>query len=158
MTAPTRTAGELHPLEERVWADLIILIARLPALLDAHLLRGSGITHHEYRVLSVLAQQYEHRMQLSELAVQTQSSRTGLSYVLGKLERVGWIRREPSPQGRGYHAILTLYGHQKFGAARPGYVRLARQLVFDVSTDRQIHALRVHLQTLRDCIEAVSTR
>ncbi len=149
-------AAELQPFEEHVWTDLVGLVTRLPAVLDTCLQRQSGLTHFEYRVLSVLAHQHEQRMQLTELAAQTDSSLSRLSHVLSKLEQRRWIRRERSPKGRGYHAILTLDGHQIFAAASHGYVRLARLLVFDEVNDRQLPSLRHHLQKLRDCVEAVA--
>lgn len=141
-------------LETRVWRSLVGLTTRLPAAVDSRLQRVAGVTHFEYRVLSVLAQQRGCRLQLSMLAAQTDASLSRLSHVLSKMERQRWATRSPSPGGRSVDALLTEAGHRQLVDATPIYLDIAQTLVFDGIDYSQLRsvlqlteALLAHLYT-----------
>src|SRR5262245_39974290 len=111
------------------------MLIRLPAALDAQLLRDAGISHFEYQVLAGLSMEPERTLRMSDLAAFAEGSLSRLSQVVGRLERRGWIRRTPDPaDGRYTLAILTDEGWHKVVATAPGHVDAVRQYVFDPLT------------------------
>ena len=68
-----------------------------------------------------------------------------------RLERRGWVRREPCPgDGRYTNAVLTAEGFAKVVATAPGHVAAVRQLVVDALRPDQLHELRgISNQVLR---------
>ena len=130
--------------EERVaWLALAELMLKLPAALDAQLLRDSNVTLFDYFVLSSLSMTPGRTMRLSELARVNSSSLSRLSNVAKRLEQRGLLRREPDPEnGRYTNAILTDAGWDLVVAAAPGHVGAVRRYVIDGLSSEQIQALR----------------
>lgn len=130
--------------EERVaWLALADLMIRLPAALDAQLLRDNNITLFDYLVLSALSMAPARTMRMSELARLNSSSLSRLSNVVKRLEQRGLMRREPDPENARYtNAILTEAGWELVVAAAPGHVGAVRRYVIDGLTGEQIQALR----------------
>ena len=130
--------------EERVaWLALAELMFKLPAVLDAQLLRDSNVTLFDYFVLSSLSMTPDRTMRLSELARVNSSSLSRLSNVAKRLEQRGLLRREPDPEnGRYTNAILTDAGWDLVVAAAPGHVGAVRRYVIDGLSSEQIQALR----------------
>ena len=130
--------------EERVaWLALAELMFKLPAVLDAQLLRDSNLTLFDYFVLSSLSMTPEHTMRLSELARVNSSSLSRLSNVAKRLEQRGLLRREPDPENARYtNAVLTDAGWDLVAAAAPGHVGAVRRYVIDGLSSEQIQALR----------------
>ncbi|MFC4123356.1 MarR family winged helix-turn-helix transcriptional regulator [Nocardia rhizosphaerae] len=116
-------------------------MARIPGALDTRLQRESGLTHFEYRVLSLLSEEPGHRLQLSDLAHKANASLSRLSHVVSKLERLGWARRDTTAGRRGVNAVLTDAGFETVLAAAPGYVDAVRRLVLDSLEPGQIAQL-----------------
>ncbi len=141
----------LDPVEQRAWQAIVALMARIPGALDTRLQRESGLTHFEFRVLSLLSEEPGHRLQLSDLAHKANASLSRLSHVVSKLERLGWARRDTTAGRRGVNAVLTDEGFEKVLAAAPGYVDAVRRLVLDALDPEQI-------AQLADLGETVSTR
>lgn len=154
LTVPTC----LDPIEAQVWQRLVSVTTRLPALVDAHLQQDAGLSHYEYRVLAALSDRPGHRMQLSALASRTDASLSRLSHVLNRLERRDWVRREPSPARRGYHAILTEAGYRKLDDATPSYLRIAHALMRGGIDHSQLAALLRIADGLLTQIEEVTAR
>ncbi|MGW5455175.1 MarR family winged helix-turn-helix transcriptional regulator [Nocardia sp. NPDC003979] len=121
----------LDPVEQRAWQAVVALMTRVPAALDTRLQRESGLTHFEFRVLSLLSEEAGHRMQLSDLAHKANASLSRLSHVVSKLERLGWARRDSATGRRGVYAVLTDDGFEKVVEATPGYLEAVRKLVLD---------------------------
>ena len=116
---------------------------RLPAALDTQLQRDSGLTHFEYLVLMGLSEVPDRTRRMSELAGFVSGSLSRLSHVVSRLERRGWVRREPCPEdGRSTNAILTEAGWDTLVAAAPGHVAEVRRLVIDDLTETQLRHLR----------------
>ncbi|QNG18585.1 MarR family transcriptional regulator [Rhodococcus triatomae] len=127
--------------QQRAWLALIALVMRLPAALDTQLQRDSSMTHFEYFVLVSLSAERDGRLQLSVLAQRANSSLSRLSHVVTKLEKRGWVRREPVPGSRASDAVLTEEGTAKIVEAAPQHVKTVRNLVFDGLSARQVGQL-----------------
>lgn len=122
----------LSPEEQDTWLRLMAVTMHLPSELEKQLKRDSDLTHFEYYVLAMLSESPDRALLMSDLAAITNSSPSRLSHVVARVEKQGWVHREPSPtDGRATIARLTDAGWEKVTASAPGHVAAVRQLVFD---------------------------
>ncbi|MFF3546228.1 MarR family winged helix-turn-helix transcriptional regulator [Streptomyces platensis] len=128
--------------EDQAWIALSSMLMRLPAALDTQLQRDAGLSHFEYQVMAGLSMIPERTLRMSELAAFVEGSLPRLSQVVGRLEKRGWIRRNPDPaDGRYTVATLTDDGYDKVVATAPGHVAAVRSCVFDALTRAQVRQL-----------------
>ncbi|MGW2921869.1 MarR family winged helix-turn-helix transcriptional regulator [Streptomyces angustmyceticus] len=131
--------------EDQAWIALSSMLMRLPAALDAQLQRDAGLSHFEYQVMAGLSMVPERTLRMSELAAFVEGSLPRLSQVVGRLEKRGWVRRNPDPaDGRYTVATLTDDGFDKVAATAPGHVEAVRTYVFDALTRAQVR----HITTI----------
>lgn len=129
--------------EVTAWIALSGLMFRLPAALDAQLLRDNNLTFFDYMVISMLSMKPERRMRLSDLAGAVYSSLSRLSNVVKRLEQRGVLRREPDPENARYtQAVLTDAGWDLVVRAAPGHVEAVRHYVIDGLDKDQIEVIR----------------
>ncbi|MFL6086551.1 MAG: MarR family winged helix-turn-helix transcriptional regulator [Mycobacterium sp.] len=152
-SAATATAPKwLSPAQLESWQALTLLFARLPTALEAQLQRDSQLSYIEYYVLAGLSEQPNQAMRMSELAVLTNAELSRLSHLITRLEKRGYVRREPDPDdGRYTNAVLTDAGYDHIVAAAPGHVAAVRELVIDALDDTA-------LKSLQDSAERIITR
>lgn len=137
-----RSPRWLDAEERRAWLTLTAVLMRLQPALDAQLRRDAGLGYFEYQVLAGLSESPERTMRISEIARLAEGSLARVSQVLNRLEKRGWIRREPDPtDGRYTLATLTDDGWEAVVAAAPGHVEEARRLVIDPLTRAQVRQL-----------------
>jgi DNA-binding MarR family transcriptional regulator len=128
--------------EQQAWRPFAALLFRLPAVLDAQLQRDAQITHFEYMVLISLSEAPDRTLRMSDLAAMANGSLSRLSHVVSRLERRGWVRRQPCPaDGRFINAVLTGEGWEKVVATAPGHVEAVRKLIVDALTPEEFRAL-----------------
>src|SRR3712207_1504244 len=80
------------------WLRFAGVLVLLPAELDGQMHRQAGITHFEYVVLARLSEAPGRTMRISDLAGLARGSLSRLSHLIKRLERRGWVRREPCPR------------------------------------------------------------
>jgi DNA-binding MarR family transcriptional regulator len=137
--------------EQQAWRSLVSLLFRLPAVIDARFSRDAGITHFEYMVLSSLSEAPGRTLRMSDLAAMSSGSLSRLSHVVSRLERRGWVRRQPCPgDGRFINAVLTDEGWDKVVAIAPGHVRAVRELVIEALSPEELRALGAASQRILD--------
>ena len=128
--------------EQDAWLSLAAVVVKLPASLDAQLQRDAGITLFEYLVLAALSEAPDRSRRMSDLAVLANASLSRLSHVVKRLEKRGWVRREPCPEDRRCtNAVLTDIGWAKTAATAPGHVEEVRHLVIEALTAPQLRQL-----------------
>jgi DNA-binding MarR family transcriptional regulator len=89
-----------------------------------------------FEVLLHLSRQPKRRMRLSALAESVVLTQSGLSRLLDRLEKAGWVRREPYPaDGRGSYAVLTAEGLALTQEAEVTHLRALRANFLDHLTD-----------------------
>ncbi|WP_202889020.1 MarR family winged helix-turn-helix transcriptional regulator [Nocardiopsis dassonvillei] len=133
----------LEPDELAAWLANSALMISLPAALDARMQREARMTFFEYMVLSVLSEQPEHTLRMSELAARTSASLSRLSHVAGRLEKRGLLTRVRVPgAGRRTDAVLTGAGYEAVAAAAPGHVAAVREYLIDGLGPQELAALR----------------
>jgi DNA-binding MarR family transcriptional regulator len=132
----------LTPAQLEAWQALTLLLARLPTALEAQLQRDSQLSYIEYYALAGLSERSDRTMRMSELAVLTNAELSRLSHLITRLQRRGFVRREPDPtDGRFTNAVLTDAGYDVVVAAAPGHVAAVRELVIDALDDTALAAL-----------------
>ena len=139
--------------EQQAWRPFAALLFRLPAALDAQLQRDAQITHFEYMVLISLSEAPDRSLRMSDLAAMASGSLSRLSHVVSRLERRGWVRREPCPgDGRFINAVLTDEGWEKVVATAPGHVEAVRKLIVDALTPEEFRALGAASAQILACL------
>ncbi|WP_225625895.1 MarR family winged helix-turn-helix transcriptional regulator [Streptomyces werraensis] len=124
------------------WRGFMKLLRRLPTALEAQLQQDSKLSFVEYHVLAHLSDQPERRMRMSELAPLADSELSRLSHMVGRLEKRGFVRREPDPHnGRYTQAILTEAGYAYLAEAAPGHVARVLDLFIDALNPDELRTL-----------------
>jgi DNA-binding MarR family transcriptional regulator len=138
------------------WRGFMKLLRRLPAALDWQLQRDSQLSLTEYYVLALLSDQPGRCMRMSELAVMADLELSRLSHMASRLEKRGFLRREPDPgNGRYTHAILTDAGYAYLEGAAPGHVRRVRELFIDALAPEELQTLRRYADTVTARIDSM---
>lgn len=142
-TEPVAETRWLSPDELAAWWANSAIMISLPAALDARMQRETPLTFFEYMVLSVLSEQPERTLQMSDLATRTSASLSRLSHVVGRLEKRGLIQRARVPgAGRRTVATLTEAGYQEVVRAAPGHVAAVREYLIDQLEPHELATLR----------------
>jgi DNA-binding MarR family transcriptional regulator len=138
-TAPRwLTAAQLE-----AWQAITLLLTLLSTSLEAQLQRDAQLSYVEYYVLAGLSDQPNHTMRISELAGITNAEISRLSHLITRLQKRGYVRREPDPNdGRYTNAVLTDAGYDHLVAAAPGHVATVLELVIDALDDTALSALQ----------------
>lgn len=122
----------LNDDEQHAWRRLAAVILKLPSELESQLQRDAGISHFEYWALALLSEAPDRSLRLSQLAAQANATLSRLSHVITRLEKRGWVTRQPCPDdARATLAVLTDDGFDQVVAAAPGHVDAVRRFVFD---------------------------
>ncbi len=141
--ATARNLRWLNAKELKAWRSLTLLIARLPTALEEQLQRDAQLSYIEYYALAGLSDAPGRTMRLSELAVLTNAELSRLSHLITRLERRGFVRREPDPNDRRCtNAVLTDAGYEHLVSAAPGHVATVRDLVIDSLDGTELEAVQ----------------
>lgn len=137
--------------EQHTWAQLSTMIVRLQPVLSAQLQREFGINHFEYLIMARLSEAPGLKLRMSVLATTTGSSLPRLSQAVARLEKHGWLSRQPDPEdGRYTLALLTAAGRRRLQEVAPAHVDTVRQFVFDRLTPNQTRQLGAICQRILD--------
>ncbi len=132
----------LNAEEKRAWNAFLGTYELLSRRLDQQLKQDSGISHLQYVILARLSAAPDRELRMAELACAVSNSKSGLTYQIGQLERAGLVRRRACENDpRAVYAVLTDDGMALLEQAAPGHVTLVRELLIDVLTPEQLHAL-----------------
>jgi len=83
-------------------------------------------------------------MRMGELAESVLLTLSGVTRLVGRLEREGLVRREPCPEDRrGAYAILTEAGIDRLGEAHPTHLSGVHRLFLE-------HFSKVELKTMTE--------
>ncbi|MEO6143976.1 MAG: MarR family transcriptional regulator, partial [Dermatophilaceae bacterium] len=122
MTTETTTSAPprwLDADEQDAWRQYLRASRMLEAVLD-HELQAHGLQLTEYEIISVLSEQPNRRLRMSEIAELVVQSRSRLTHTAGRLEKRGWVRREPCVgDRRGVELVLTETGQAEIARMAP---------------------------------------
>jgi DNA-binding MarR family transcriptional regulator len=123
------TMSRLDERELRAWRGLLRVHAQLSKALDAELDATHGLPLTSYEVLMYLAEAEGGRMRMHDLAASVLLSRSGLTRLVDRLERDGYLERcSCAHDARGAFAVLTPAGREKLEAARVTHLEGVRKL------------------------------
>ena len=143
----------LNDEELASFMSLMSVNIRLTNILDAQLRDDAGLSFFEYTVLSRLSEAENREMRMRDLAITANGSLSRLSQVVTRLEKQGWVLRQPCPtDGRTTMAKLTDSGWDKVVETAPGHAKQARRSVMDNLTRTQIRQV---LQINQRIIKAI---
>ncbi|MEU9151885.1 MarR family transcriptional regulator [Streptomyces sp. NPDC048417] len=132
----------LTPTELAAWMSVVRLITRLPWALDAQLQRDADLSMVEYMALAMLSEAPGRTLRMSTLAEVVNSSLSRLSHLVKRLEKRGYVRREPDPDdGRFTNAVLLPDGIRKLESAATGHAAHVRHLVVDNLSPERLRRL-----------------
>ena len=90
-------------------------------------------------------------LRMSVLATITGSSLPRLSQAVDRLEKRGWVSRQPDAEDSRYTlAVLTSAGLRQLQEAAPSHVAAVREIVFDRLTQAQTRQLGTICQRILD--------
>ena len=137
-------SGDSHLSDDELaaWKGLLRAHRDLVARLDAELDRRHTLPLSSYEVLMVLADSSGGRARMGELADELLLSRSGLTRLVDRLTRRGWVERTPcEDDARGLYAGITRAGRAKLRAARPTHLDGVREQFLAKLSDQDLEAL-----------------
>jgi DNA-binding MarR family transcriptional regulator len=136
------TISRLDTRELRAWRGLLHVYAQLSKALDAQLVAEHGLPLTSYEVLMYLSDADGGRMRMNELADSVLLSRSGLTRLVDRLERDGYMERcSCAHDARGAFAVLTPAGREKVEAARVTHLAGVRQLFLSHFSEEELDML-----------------
>jgi len=127
-------SGPTHPdlLDERelrAWRGFLRAHATIVRRLDAELEAAHGLPISSYEVLMNVADAPGGRLRMHDIASRVLLSRSGLTRLVDRLEKLGYVRRESCrDDARGAFAVLTPAGRTALDAARTTHLAGVREL------------------------------
>ncbi|MBU7599806.1 MarR family transcriptional regulator [Streptomyces sp. P38-E01] len=137
----TRTRW-LDERERAAWRGFLEASHRVERALEQQLKEDAGLSHPQYEVLVRLADAPGRELRMTELARLLITSKSGLTYQIGQLEKRGHVRRRSCPTDvRGVFAQLTDQGYEALRQAAPGHVDAVRTALIDVLEPDELDVL-----------------
>ncbi|MGK5533549.1 MarR family winged helix-turn-helix transcriptional regulator [Streptomyces sp. URMC 129] len=142
----------LDEREMAAWMAFLEASHRVFRSVEQQLKEEAGLSHPQYEILVKLARAGDAGLRMTELAESLITSKSGLTYQIGQLEKRGLVTRGSCPtDDRGVTAHLTEAGAEALREAAPGHVARVREALIDI-LDRD------QLATLAHALTEVSTR
>ena len=124
----TGSPERLDARELRAWRGFLHAHATLLRALDAELEAAHGMPVSSYEILMNVADAEGERMRMHDIASRVLLSRSGLTRLVDRLEKSGYVRRESCPDdARGAFAVLTPEGREVLDAARATHLAGVRE-------------------------------
>ncbi|WP_433216849.1 MarR family winged helix-turn-helix transcriptional regulator [Microtetraspora malaysiensis] len=140
----------LRPLtasEEAFVRELSRVMLALPRAVDADIVREAGLPLSEYTPLMHLSEAPGRAMRMSELAAACNITLSGMTRVVTRLEKQGWVERTKCAEdGRGWNAALTNAGLTRLEQAWPEFLASVRRHLVDHFEGQDLNQLTAALQ------------
>ena len=141
----------LDEREMRAWQAFLVAGALVGRRVEQQLKDEAGLSHLQYEVLVRLSAAEDGELRMRELADSVLSSKSGLTYQIGQLEKAGLVRRRNCRfDVRGVFACLTEAGRAKLAEVAPGHVAAVREYLIDVLDGEQLEHLAEALEAVAD--------
>lgn len=143
--------------EQAVWRAYLRGSRMLEQALDRDL-QEHGLQLSEYEIISMLSETPRHRLRMSELADLVVQSRSRLTHTATRLEKRGWVTREPCENDRrGVELVLTPEGRSRVVAVSAAHVESVRRHLVDLMSPEQFQALGVAMAQVRDAKQTLDS-
>ena len=125
-----------------MWQAYLHLNQHLYAVLEQELVRDSGLSGPDYKVLHPLSQAPGGLLRARELCTEIGWDRSRLSHHVSRMEKRGLVTREECAEdGRGLMVRLTAAGRRAIEAAAPNHVENVRRYFFDLLSKEELETL-----------------
>lgn len=122
----------------RVWRAYVVGKVLLDGQLNRDLQAEHQLALADYELLLRLSEAPGGQIRMSTLAEQVASSKSRISHQIGRMEKVGLVRREECVDDRrGVFAVLTSHGQEVLHSAAPTHVRGVRNHLVDLLSDEE---------------------
>jgi DNA-binding MarR family transcriptional regulator len=112
----------------------------------------------EFEVLLRLRRSPKQQLRMTDLALQTMLTTSGITRVIDRLERDGLVERSACPTDRrGSLATITEAGAERLDAVLPGHLELLERWFTGQLTEVQLGGLLDGLRTVRDAVRPGAT-
>ena len=134
MSSKSRAGEFLTDAEFRAWHGALQFTTGTMRALDEALIAEHGISITEFDVLITLFNAPKYRLRMSELAERILLTPSGLTHLVGRLERKELVQRTVAEDDRrSFFATLTRAGHRRLRESRTTHnevirARLTRRL------------------------------
>lgn len=150
MTPPTKTLTPRDPRLE-AWSTFLRAHARVTRALERELHDEQRMALADYDVLVQLATSEHRRLRMGELADRLLLSRSGITRLVDRLERDGYVERATcEADRRGQWAQLTERGHARLREATPVHLRGVAEHFLDRIPADQLRDLQGTLARILD--------
>lgn len=140
----------LSDSEQQSWRAYLRGSRILEEALDRDL-QVHGLQLSEYEILSMLSESDGHRLRMSELADLVVQSRSRLTHTASRLEKRGWVVRQPClSDRRGVELVLTDDGRERILETAKAHVDSVRRHLLDVMSPAEFEALGSAMARVRD--------
>jgi DNA-binding MarR family transcriptional regulator len=141
----------LDEREMRAWQAFLVAGALVGRRVEQQLKDEAGLSHLQYEVLVRLSAAEDGELRMRELADSVLSSKSGLTYQIGQLEKAGLVRRRVCESDvRGVLACLTDAGRARLAEIAPGHLATVREYLIDVLDGEQLDRLAETLEKVAD--------
>lgn len=132
-----------------VWRSFLRAHAVVLRQLERELDRDASLPLAWYDVLLTLAQAPGRRLRMADLAERVMLSRSGLTRLVDRIEKAGYVRREPSPDdARGTYTVLQPPGLRRLRDAVPKHLAGVQRHWLAHFDDAELRTLGALLQRL----------
>jgi MarR family 2-MHQ and catechol resistance regulon transcriptional repressor len=124
------------------------LHARLGCQIARH-----GLSMIEFEVLVRLGRSPDGQLRMTDLSAQTSLTASGVTRVVDRLERDGFVARTACPTDRrSLYTVITRAGRERLTAVLPGHLDLIDQWFTGQLPPAELASLLAGLRTVRDAV------
>ena len=134
--------GSLSAPVHRAWGTLLMSHSIWAARIERKLSEAGALSLEAYDVLLVLSYAPQGRLKMGELYDLVTLSRSGLTRLVDRLERDGFVKREVCPNDRrSFEAILTDEGEAERARCWPLYAEIVAEEFGRFFSDKEANQL-----------------
>lgn len=147
--APAPDDGPVPATKLAAWRAFLTAHARVLDVLERELREREGLPLTWYDVLVQLSEADGHRLRMQELADQVLLSKSGLTRLIDRMEREGYVERSPcNDDRRGTWATMTPAGFDRIRRTAPTHLGGVREHFADVIDDDEATHLTAALERI----------
>lgn len=149
--------SQQRPLNRRemaAWRAFLTAHARVMRKLEAELVAEEGLSLAAYELLAALSDRVDRRARMTELTSLVFLSPSGVTRLVDKLVRDGYVRRERcESDARVVYAVLTDKGFGRLERAYPTHLRGVREHVVDRLDRHELENVTAAMNRLAELCE-----
>ncbi|MFI0819776.1 MarR family winged helix-turn-helix transcriptional regulator [Streptomyces sp. NPDC021098] len=155
----SKSPPSLDPVQLGAYFDLMEVANLLRHAVEQQLREAGDLSYIQFQLLARLGDSPTGSHRMTDLADGVVYSRSGLTYQVGLLEKVGLVVRAPSPDDeRSVTVAITDAGRALLGKVLPGHIEVVSGLLFEPLARDDVKALAGLLAPVRDHMRSTPPR